>query len=148
MLSLRRLQCIPAFSQRLGAANPHPQPSLDVCLAVSVHPSPPARRPCRQLPCVTASFSLQPSERTKTAEELAAEEQQRLERLESQRVKRMRGASGDALGDSSASEEDVAAPAGGFAGRRAKRRKMAAEGMLRLPACTLLSCWACGDCQR
>ena len=73
---------------------------------------------------------LQPSDRSKTAEELAAEEQLRLERLEAQRLKRMRGASGDALDDGGLSgDEGADLPAGGFAARRAKRRRQDAEGV-------------------
>ena len=74
---------------------------------------------------------LQPSDRSRTAEELAAEEQLRLERLEAQRLKRMRGASGDALDDDGVSEgEGADLPAGGFAARRAKRRRQDAEGVV------------------
>lgn len=66
-------------------------------------------------------------DRTKTAEELAAEEEQRLQRLEAQRLKRLRGPSGDDLGEEgSASEEED--DLGGFAARRAKRRKREAAG--------------------
>ena len=65
-----------------------------------------------------------------TAEELAAEEQQRLQRLEAQRLKRLRGPSGDDLGDDGESEAegDDTAGLGGFARRRAKRRKREAQG--------------------
>ncbi|DBA90017.1 TPA: hypothetical protein ACH3X2_004286 [Trebouxia sp. C0005] len=68
-------------------------------------------------------------ERTKTAEELAAEEQQRLERLEAQRLKRLRGTSGDDLGEgaSTSEEEDGLTGLGGFAARRAKRRRREAQ---------------------
>ena len=71
----------------------------------------------------------QVGERTKTAEELAAEEEQRLQRLEAQRLKRLRGSSGDNLGEvGSASEEDDLTGLGGFAARRAKRMKREAAG--------------------
>lgn len=74
----------------------------------------------------------QVGERTKPAEELAAEEQQRLERLEAQRLKRLRGTSGDDLGEggSASEEEDGLTGLGGFAARRAKRRKREAQGQL------------------
>ena len=74
----------------------------------------------------------QVGERTKPAEELAAEEQQRLERLEAQRLKRLRGTSGDDLGEggSGSEEEDGLTGLGGFAARRAKRRKREAQGQL------------------
>ena len=73
---------------------------------------------------------MQVGDRTKTAEELAAEEEQRLQRLEAQRLKRLRGPSGDDLGEegSASEEEDDAAGLGGFARRRAKRRKREAAG--------------------
>ena len=69
-------------------------------------------------------------DRTKTAEELAAEEEEQLRRLEAQRLKRLRGPSGDDLGEegSASDEEDGAAGLGGFAARRAKRRKREAAG--------------------
>ena len=67
-----------------------------------------------------------------TVEELAAEEQQRLQRLEAQRLKRLRGPSGDDVGDEdeSGAEGDDTVGLGGFAGRRAKRRKREAQGEL------------------
>lgn len=79
--------------------------------------------------------NVQVSDRTMTVEELAAEEQQRLQRLEAQRLKRLRGPSGDDLGDDeeSGAEGDDTIGLGGFAGRRAKRRKREAKGKL-LPA--------------
>ena len=69
-------------------------------------------------------------DRTKTAEELAGEEEEQLRRLEAQRLKRLRGPSGDDLGEegSASDEEDGAAGLGGFAARRAKRRKREAAG--------------------
>ncbi|DBA84060.1 TPA: hypothetical protein ACH3X1_006541 [Trebouxia sp. C0004] len=68
-------------------------------------------------------------EKTKTVEELAAEEQQRLERLEAQRLKRLRGTSGDDLGEgaSASEEEDGLTGLGGFAARRAKRKRREAQ---------------------
>ena len=73
---------------------------------------------------------MQVGDRTKTAEELAAEEEQQLQRLEAQRLKRLRGPSGDDLGEegSASEEEDSTAGLGGFAARRAKRRKQEAAG--------------------
>lgn len=75
---------------------------------------------------------LQVGERSKTAAELAAEEQQRLQRLETQRLKRLRGRSGDDLGEgaSDSEEQDVLTGLGGFAARRAKRRRKEAQGWL------------------
>ena len=74
---------------------------------------------------------MQAGEKTKTAEDLAAAEQQRLEQLEAQRLKRLRGPSGDDLGegDSPSEEEDGLPGQGGFAARRAKHRKREAQGI-------------------
>lgn len=73
---------------------------------------------------------MQVGDRTKTAEEMAAAREQQLQRLEAQRVKRLRGPSGDDLGEggSASEEEDDMAGLGGFAARRAKRRKREAAG--------------------
>ena len=83
--------------------------------------------------CKSKNLSkVQVSDRTMTVEELAAEEQQRLQRLEAQRLKRLRGPSGDELGDEdeSGAEGDDTIGLEGFAGRRAKRRKREAQGKL------------------
>lgn len=68
---------------------------------------------------------MQVGDRTKTAEELAAEEEQWLQRLEAQRLKRLKGLSRDDLGEegSASEEEDDTAVLGGLAARRAKQRK-------------------------
>lgn len=83
-------------------------------------------------------------ERTKTAEELAAEEEQRLQRLEAQRLKRLRGPSGDDLGDGGSGSEKDGDTAGlsGFAARRAKRRKREAAGLkpLHTPNLAVVGC--------
>eukprot|EP00242_Pyramimonas_sp_CCMP2087_P018172 CAMPEP_0198224506 /NCGR_PEP_ID=MMETSP1445-20131203/97216_1 /TAXON_ID=36898 /ORGANISM="Pyramimonas sp., Strain CCMP2087" /LENGTH=431 /DNA_ID=CAMNT_0043903709 /DNA_START=127 /DNA_END=1419 /DNA_ORIENTATION=+ len=62
----------------------------------------------------------QPSERTKTPEEVAAIEAKKLEDMEYQRKKRMRSRGGD---DESGSDDDDGRAKGGFAARRAKRKK-------------------------
>ncbi len=63
---------------------------------------------------------VQVSERTKTAEELAELERQRLEALEARRQKRMRAGADEA--DDLDAEGDVA-PSGGYKARRQKRQK-------------------------
>lgn len=81
------------------------------------------------------SPALQAGERTLTAEELAAAEAARLEALEAARQRRMRAAPAAAAGDDvdgdfGAGDDggDAPAPAGGYAARRAKRRRVEAAG--------------------
>ncbi len=62
------------------------------------------------------------SERTKTAEELAELERQRLEALETRRLKRMR-AGADETGDALDDDGGDVVPAGGYKARRQKRQK-------------------------
>lgn len=88
---------------------------------------------------------MQVGDRTKTAEELAAAREQQLQRLEAQRVKRLRGPSGDDLGEggSASEEEDDMTGLGGFAARRAKRRKREAAGVQLSLLCTSIAYIIC-----
>ncbi|KAK9825822.1 hypothetical protein WJX74_010755 [Apatococcus lobatus] len=62
----------------------------------------------------------QGGERTKTAEEIAEDEKARLERLETERIKRMRGMSNGSDEDASGGEDGAA---GGYRARRQKRKR-------------------------
>ena len=95
----------------------------------------------------SSADGMQAGEKTKSVEELASAEQQRLERFEAQRLKRLRGTSGDDLGgdDSASEEEDGLSGQGGFAARRAKRRKREAQGV-HLQKLLLSHCMQPFDC--
>lgn len=67
---------------------------------------------------------LQGGERTKTVEEVAEGEKARLERLETERIKRMRGIGGGSDEDDFADEDGVM---GGYRARRQKRKRQIVE---------------------
>lgn len=66
---------------------------------------------------------MQVSERTKTAEELAELERQRLEALEARRQKRMRAGTDEADDAGHDVGPDEVAPSGGYKARRLKRQR-------------------------
>ena len=71
--------------------------------------------------------TVQVSDRTKTAEELAELERLRLEALEKQRLKRMTAAASAENADADEADAEPALAVGGYAARRQKRRKLSSD---------------------
>ena len=77
---------------------------------------------------------LQGGERTKTVEEIAEGEKARLERLETERIKRMRGIGGASDEDKSGGEDGAG---GGYRARRQKRKREEAAATEHGPSGTI-----------
>ena len=92
--------------------------------------------------------SLQVSDRTKTAEELAELERLRLEALEKQRLKRMTAAASGENGDADEPDAEPAQATGGYAARRQKRRKLSSEAEAEFGPSGKHSCALLIKCQR